>query len=536
MKTIIDDHGASHEEIIVLDGVGGWHRQYGVIRRINARDRQEVQKTIYSKRVHQLFPLLEESRFVLKVIGESEVQGTKTIGVRVSSVNQSDIDLYFDKKNWLLVKKRELYTGEDGQREMEIEYSNYKRIDGVTCAAKETWYVNGQKRVVQEFVEIKFLKSMPPKESEAPLPSDRVRATEALQKGHYAAVIRFLSSHIQQNPKDVIAYVDRGIAYGMTRRGDEAMRDYEKAIELDPRSPFAFGNRGNLWRERGEYDKALRDLDMALQIDPGMAGAYYNRALVWEGSGKPDKAIADFNEAEGRGFRAPELFRCRGRAWSDKNDYDRAIGDYTAALEANPLYAEALRDRGFAWECKGCPEKAVPDYDAAIRLNPRDAMSHNNRGNIRKNMKQYAQALPDFEKAVELDPRNAVMRLNRGTALENVGRYDDAITEYEQTIKLDPKSPSGYSAFAWLSSVCPKDTIRNGKKAVQTATKACELSRWKDATALEALAAAEAECGNFKEAAQRQQQAITLGFSDNNARDGAAKRLDLYLAGKCYRK
>jgi serine/threonine-protein kinase len=44
------------------------------------------------------------------------------------------------------------------------------------------------------------------------------------------------------------------------------------------------------------------------------------------------------------------------------------------------------------------------------------------------------------------------------------------------------------------------EKIRNGKVAVECATKACELTGYKEFKALDVLAAAHAEAGNFGEA------------------------------------
>lgn len=52
--------------------------------------------------------------------------------------------------------------------------------------------------------------------------------------------------------------------------------------------------------------------------------------------------------------------------------------------------------------------------------------------------------------------------------------------------------------------------MRDGKKAVMLASRACELSGWKDSFSLEALAAAHAECGNFAEAIKWEERALSL--------------------------
>jgi hypothetical protein len=102
--------------------------------------------------------------------------------------------------------------------------------------------------------------------------------------------------------------------------------------------------------------------------------------------------------------------------------------------------------------------------------------------------------------------------------------------------RLDPKDPLPYAGIAWMLSTCPKDEVRNGKKAVEYARKACELTNWKNASYLAVLVAAFAEVGNFEEAVQWQKKVIAL--TDATAEkdlEEQRQHLKLYQERKPYR-
>src|SRR5437879_3312186 len=52
---------------------------------------------------------------------------------------------------------------------------------------------------------------------------------------------------ILQNPRNAIAYNNRGIAYRIKDEDDRAIADYTKAIEIDPKYADAYYNRGNIY-------------------------------------------------------------------------------------------------------------------------------------------------------------------------------------------------------------------------------------------------------------------------------------------------
>jgi len=111
------------------------------------------------------------------------------------------------------------------------------------------------------------------------------------------------------------------------------------------------------------------------------------------------------------------------------------------------------------------------------------------------------------------------------------------VADYRAAIKLDPKHAEAHASLAWALASYPRDELRDGKSAVKYALRACELTGEKDTNALSALAAAYAECGDFKRAIEWQRKALTLGYPGEPEREERAKkRIKLYEAGKPYRE
>ena len=75
--------------------------------------------------------------------------------------------------------------------------------------------------------------------------------------------------------------VNRGILFN--RKGDlnEALSDFNRAIEIDEDLAEAYVNRGNTWFYAGDYDRALADYERSLTLDVAKPwAAWYNIGLV----------------------------------------------------------------------------------------------------------------------------------------------------------------------------------------------------------------------------------------------------------------
>ncbi len=146
--------------------------------------------------------------------------------------------------------------------------------------------------------------------------------------------------------------------------------------------------------------------------------------------------------------------------------------------------------------------------------------------------KEYDKARKDYSEAIRLNRKFADAHFNRGNVYGTKKEYDKAIKDYNEAIHLDPQLAIAYANLAWVLSTCPKDDVRDGRKAIEHATKACKLSEWKNGYHLASLAAAHAQNGNFKEAVKWQKKAIELGFVDEKGMEKGRQRLKLYEEGK----
>lgn len=224
----------------------------------------------------------------------------------------------------------------------------------------------------------------------------------------------------------------------------------------------------------------------------------------------------------------------RGIARGKAGYLEGAIADFSKVIEMEPLSAQAYYNRGYARHLTKDLDGALADYAKYIELEPRDPDGYNNRGNVRRAKGDFDGAIADLNKVIEIDSRYAKAYYNRGFTLEAKGDPDRAIADYTKSIELEPLDADVYGKLAWLLATTSRDAIRDGKKAVEYAGKAAELTKWEDANTLDTLAAAYAEAGNFDEAIKWENKALSFPeFAKSNG-DQARKRLQLYTERKPY--
>ena len=260
--------------------------------------------------------------------------------------------------------------------------------------------------------------------------------------------------------------------------------------------PEDYNELGESEQREGSYAKAISYFSHAILLDPRFARAYNNRGYAHHCEGQYEKALSDYDKAILYDSKLVRAYTNRGLTYRVKGEYEKAIADYDFAIQIDPQFAVAYSNRGYAHHCKG----------------------------------EYDKAIADCDRAIQIDPAYKTAYINRGRTHRTVGDYEKAMADYSRLIDLDPKYASAYNNLAWILATCPQAALRNGRKAVEIAKKACELSEWKNPSPINTLALACAEAADFENAAKWQSQYLESPNLTANDTASAKQRLKLYQA------
>jgi tetratricopeptide (TPR) repeat protein len=101
---------------------------------------------------------------------------------------------------------------------------------------------------------------------------------------------------LAKNPNCWSAYNNLGWAFLQKGRGDEAIVQFQKALDIYPNFALAHNNLGNARLQKGQVDEAIAQYQKSLEIDPNCYLVHNNLGAALAKKGQLDQAITQFKE------------------------------------------------------------------------------------------------------------------------------------------------------------------------------------------------------------------------------------------------
>jgi tetratricopeptide (TPR) repeat protein len=169
-----------------------------------------------------------------------------------------------------------------------------------------------------------------------------------------------------------------GDALARQGKSAEAIKPYQRALQLDPDNAEVHKNLGNALLQNGQADEAIAQYRSAVEIKPDYAEARYNLAVALGLEGKLDEAIEQ----------------------------------YRKTVEIKPDYADAHGNLARMLAAQGKLDEAVQEYQRTLALAPDSAQAHFRYGQTLQAQHHFAAAKAEYQKALELESKHLPARLS----------------------------------------------------------------------------------------------------------------------------
>ncbi len=159
-------------------------------------------------------------------------------------------------------------------------------------------------------------------------------AADAEKQGKYQLAVDYYGQLIKLDPENFDYFFQRGaLQLNYLNKPKDAIKDFDQAIKLNPREPLAYFNRGTAFVKTEDWKKAKKDFDVAISGRPDYVDAYLNRGIALIYMKELDAAIADFDRGIQLNPRVPNLYRARALVYKAKGNAALAAADELRAAQ-----------------------------------------------------------------------------------------------------------------------------------------------------------------------------------------------------------
>jgi tetratricopeptide (TPR) repeat protein len=215
-----------------------------------------------------------------------------------------------------------------------------------------------------------------------------------------------------------------------------------------------------------------------------------------------------------------------------------AIACYKDYLKLKQDSAEVYCNLAFALNIQGKYDEAIQYLAVAFKLDPDYPDIHKGMGLLLLKTGKLNEAIEHFNEALKTDASEAGIYDVLGSAYNQSGKYEQARSSWRRAAELDPNNVAVLNDMGWLLATAPDQSLQDANKAIDYARSACLLTKYKDASFLDTLAAAYATAGRFEDAVKTAKQALDIanGKGQEKLAGEIQDRIKLYEAGQPYRQ
>ena len=164
-----------------------------------------------------------------------------------------------------------------------------------------------------------------------------------MEEGKYEDAIKEFNKVIELNPNNPEPYKGRGSAYRWLKNYDEAVSDLNKALSINPNDDFTYVILGFCLNKQGKYEEAINQLNKAIEINPDYDRAYHILGAVYMEKGDYEAALEYLEKAKELKKSNPSLYFYFAKYYYKTEDYNSAKENIDKCLSFD---IEQLKERG----------------------------------------------------------------------------------------------------------------------------------------------------------------------------------------------
>jgi len=352
---------------------------------------------------------------------------------------------------------------------------------------------------------------------------------------HEAKKLAALEEAVRLAPDDAAAHRARGLLLADMKKHEEALLALDKALEIDADHAATLGLKAAVLVELERYDEALVVLDRLSELSPDSAQPLMQKARIHALRENADAALHELERILSAHPDHVAALLLRAAVYDQQGESEKALADVDELLELQPGFAPAVRMRAMLLAGQEKYGEAIEQLEELTAQEPEDLLAQLQLGMFYLADKKLQKAIDLYSKILEEHPDEVAALRGRGDAQLNLGRHEEAIADYERALKLDSDDSGVLNNLAWVLSTSPNDSVRDGKRAIDLAARACEVTDYKEGHILSTLGSAYAEIGDFQAAIKWVKKGLEVADGEEE-KEALQKELKRYQQKKPWRE
>jgi len=211
----------------------------------------------------------------------------------------------------------------------------------------------------------------------------------------------------------------------ISRNPTQAIKELQKIVERYPEEKEAYGWLGAIfYHDLRKFDEAIRYFNKAIEIDPLFKEIYNQLAYVYNNMGDFEKSIWAINKYISLAPDEANPYDTRGDLYAYNGKLDQAIESYKKALEIKPEFTASLGKLGHMYLFKREYAKAESYY--------KELASSSEKG-TRSDGRAYLALIPIYQGKFE----EALTVLDNGIAADKMEQVERGLIALKNSLKMD---------------------------------------------------------------------------------------------------
>jgi tetratricopeptide (TPR) repeat protein len=269
--------------------------------------------------------------------------------------------------------------------------------------------------------------------------------------GQFDHAVEWTSQAIRTDPRP--AYLTLlGTALLNLGRRDDALRVFDKAVQLKPDDASLWNNLGNACIESNRFADAIASFRRALAIDPAHWDSAYKAGVLLQQERRFDEALVCLDVCAKLRPDDAGTLHMRAMALHGARRFEDALNDNRRAHALEPQNPYVANNLGRDLAELGRIEEALPWFDAALQTQPDLVAALNNKAFALTQLHRFDEAFATYGRAKEIDPDNAQATWDLALLNLLLGRFAAGWAGREARFRL-PSLPVSYPKFrqpVWL--------------------------------------------------------------------------------------